>query len=184
MSGSAAVLHSATGAVVHAVWPLPVIAGLVGITLIAHWRFRRRWPARIERKRLMTAAEVRFWHVLIRAVPVHGVFAQVSAGGLLRPVTGLARREWWSTYGRFSQMIVDFVVVDARSGLVLATVELDDPSHGAANKAARDAMFAQAGYVVIRCHSRDRAGAVRQRFDALTGRASAIEIRWRPQVVS
>ncbi len=116
MSGAAAIFHGAGGALVHAVWPVTLIAGFVVATLIGHYGRRRRWHARIERKRLMTAAEVRFWHVLIRAFPDHGVFAQVSAGALLRPVAGLSRSDWWSTYGRFSQMIVDFVVVDCAIG--------------------------------------------------------------------
>lgn len=184
MSGRIAILHGAGGALVHDVWPIIVIGGIVVATLIARYGLRHRWHARIERKRLMTAAEVRFWHVLIRAFPDHGVFAQVSAGALLRPVSGLARRDWWATYGRFSQMIVDFVVVDARSGVVLAIVELDDRSHSAAKDAARDAMFARCGYTVLRCHSRDSADAVRQRFDALTGHGVVSASSWRPRAVS
>ena len=184
MSGVAAIFHGAGGSLVHAVWPITFIAGLVVATLIARYGLHHRWHARIERKRLMTAAEVRFWHVLIRAFPDHGVFAQVSASARLRPAAGLSRSDWWSTYGRFSQMIVDFVVVDARSGVVLAIVELDDRSHSAARDAARDAMFARGGYNVVRCHSGDGVDIVRQRFDALTGRGAASASSWRPRVVS
>lgn len=109
----------------------------------------RPWLARIERKRLMTPAEIRFWHVLETALPDQRIFAQVAMGALLKPVAGLSRQEWWSTFGRFSQKVVDFVVVDS-AGEAIAIVELDDHSHVTAKDQARDALLACGGYPVVR----------------------------------
>ncbi|QYE33143.1 DUF2726 domain-containing protein (plasmid) [Polymorphobacter sp. PAMC 29334] len=109
----------------------------------------RPWLSRIERKRLMTPAEVRFWHVLETALPDQRIFAQVAMGALLKPVAGLSGKEWWSTFGRFSQKVVDFVVVDS-AGEVIAIVELDDHSHVTAKDQARDALLACGGYPVVR----------------------------------
>jgi len=128
---------------------LPAILLVAGSYLIFQLRgaFGRR--LQIERKRLMTAAEVRFWHRLEAAVPDHRISCQVSMGALLKPVRGLSRQDWWRNYGRFSQKIVDFVVVD-RGGEVVAVVELDDASHSRSNDANRDALLDRGGYRVLR----------------------------------
>ncbi|QYE37197.1 DUF2726 domain-containing protein (plasmid) [Polymorphobacter sp. PAMC 29334] len=119
---------------------------------------------RIERKRLLTPTEVRFWRLLVAAVPDHAVFSQVAMGAMLKPVSGLSRSDWWSNYGRYSQKVVDFVVVDPQTGEVVAVVELDDRSHNVDKDAARDALMACGGYDVVRI-------SVNDRFDARSLRA-------------
>ena len=128
---------------------LPVVLLVAGSYLLLQLRgaFGRR--LQIERKRLMTSSEVRFWHRLEQALPDHRIFGQVAMGALLKPSRGLSRRDWWRNYGRYSQKIVDFVVVD-RAGDVVAVVELDDASHGRAKDANRDTLLGYGGYPVLR----------------------------------
>ena len=132
---------------------LPAVLLIAGVYLIMQLRgaFGRR--LQIERKPLMTPAEVRFWHRLEAAVPDHRISCQVSMGALLKPVRGLSRQDWWRNYGRFSQKIVDFVVVD-RGGEVVAVVELDDASHSRSNDANRDALLGRGGYRILRFEMR------------------------------
>ena len=138
------------------------LCAIVGLLkLLARGGVRRH---RIERKRLLTPTEVRFWRLLVAAVPDHAVFSQVAMGAMLKPVSGLSRSDWWSNYGRYSQKIVDFVVVDLQTAEVAAVVELDDRSHNADNDAARDALMACGGYDVVRI-------SVNDRFDARSLRA-------------
>ena len=137
------------------------VAIVVLLRLLARGGVRRH---RIERKRLLTPTEVRFWRLLVAAVPDYAVFSQVAMGAMLKPVSGLSRSDWWSNYGRYSQKIVDFVVVDLQTADVAAVVELDDRSHDAENDAARDALMACGGYDIVRI-------SVNDRFDARSLRA-------------
>ena len=132
------------------------VAIVVLLRLLARGGVRRH---RIERKRLLTPTEVRFWRLLVAAVPDYAVFSQVAMGAMLKPVSGLSRSDWWSNYGRYSQKIVDFVVVDLQTAEVAAVVELDDRSHNAEKDAARDGLMACGGYDVVRI-------SVNERFDA------------------
>ena len=138
---------------------LGAIVGL--LKLLARGGVRRH---RIERKRLLTPTAVRFWHLLVAAVPDYAVFSQVAMGAMLKPVSKLSHSDWWSNYGRYSQKIVDFVVVDLQTAEVAAVVELDDRSHNADNDAARDALMACGGYDIVRI-------SVNDRFDARSLRA-------------
>ncbi|MGI4880945.1 MAG: DUF2726 domain-containing protein [Janthinobacterium lividum] len=145
--------HAIAAGVWHVAGGYTLLIGGIGFLLLL---FRlaglgggRPWLSRIERKRLMTPAEVRFWHVLETALPDERILAQVAMGALLKPVAGLSRKEWWSTFGRFSQKVVDFVVVDV-AGDVIAIVELDDHSHVTAKDQARDALLACGGHPVVR----------------------------------
>lgn len=108
----------------------------------------------IERKTFLTAAELRFLGILERALPGHHISCQVSMGALLKPRKGLGKKRFWAVRGRFGQKIVDYVVIDPRTGMVQAVIELDDSSHDAAKDAARDAMMAKGGYRTIRFPSR------------------------------
>ena len=143
--------------------------------LVSLWR-EFASPA-VVRRELLTSAERRFLHVLQDALPRRIILAQVSMAALLKPRSGLDRASWWRVYGRFSQKIVDFCVVDAK-GQVLAVVELDDPSHRdrAADDAARDRLLARGGYTVHRfaTHPWPGVAAVRDRLGHLeTNRRAA-----------
>lgn len=132
---------------------LTLLGVVIGAALIA---FGHKPVPPVERRALMTQAELRFWHILEKAVPEARVMSQVAMGALLKPVPGLDQREHMTTRARFSQKIVDFVIVDPRHGSVLGVVELDDGSHASKRQAdqARDAMLARAGYTILRVPTR------------------------------
>ena len=68
------------------------LCAIVGLLkLLARGDVRRH---QIERKRLLTPTEVRFWRMLVAAVPDHAVFSQVAMGAMLKPVSGLSRSDW------------------------------------------------------------------------------------------
>lgn len=147
-------LATVVPASVRAMWPVIVVIMAVGGVALMHvaWRgLRLSGVPDVERKRLMTATEIRFWQVLESAVPEYRIFGQVAMGALRGPRAGLEGKARMSVRGRFAQKIVDFLAVDA-DGSVVAVIELDDRSHRADADAARDAKLARAGYRVNRFH--------------------------------
>ena len=138
-----------------------VNAWAIGVLLLAATvaTLARSWPRsvpRVERRALMTRAELRFWRVLESAIPEARIMSQVAMGALLKPVAGLDPGARIATRNRFDRKVVDFVIVDPHHGSVLALVELDDASHAAKRPAdrARDAMLARAGYTTLRVPTR------------------------------
>lgn len=95
-------------------------------------------------KALLTAREVEMFKLLRSTFPSLHVLAQVSGGALLDGSTKSLRNT-------FDRKQIDFVVLSADLK-VIALIELDDRSHkGKEGKdAARDEMFLQAGYSVLR----------------------------------
>ncbi len=151
-----------------AAWLLPlvgIIAALAFARAVIGAICKSRAPHVVARP-LLTGAELKFFHILADVLPGYFIACQVSMGALLRPHSDLKGREWWATYGRFSQKIIDFVVIDRGTGSVVVLVELDDRSHSVKKDAARDAMLEYAGYQVVRFGNRPwpTADRVRERF--------------------
>lgn len=97
---------------------------------------------------LLTDAELRFLAVLEPAVAaVFGNEARISfqapVGAVVRVRRGLERGENKKWQNKIDRKIFDFVVTDARTR-VLACVELDDSSHGRADRRARDGFLERA----------------------------------------
>jgi len=136
----------------------PVLVLLVCALALAVflWQRWRRGRVRLERRPLLTAAEMEVWGMLRAACPAHEIGCQVSMGALLRPRRGIDRRAAGLARNKVSQKVVDFVVIDPASGHVEAVVELDDSTHDAKRDAARDRLLAQGGYRVIRIPSKPR----------------------------
>ena len=112
---------------------------------------------RFRAKALLTANELEFLSRLERAVPELRFHAQVAMGALLEPVAkGNDRSAYMSARGSFSQKIVDYVAQNRESGDVVAIIELDDRTHDSAKDAKRDAMLLEAGYSVVRWHSKTK----------------------------
>lgn len=156
-----------------------VIAGLAVLGFLLNRWFGIGTKRRaIERKRLLTPTEIRFWRVLVAAVPDYAVFSQVAMGALLKPISGLSPAERMSNRGRFSQKIVDFVIVDPKTADVVAVVELDDKTHNAERDAERDRLMAYGGYDVVRIHVTDRldARALRARLFGVGGPSNVTPI--------
>ena len=146
-------------------WVLPLVA-ILGVVILVRAvivAVLKTDCPRVVARPLMTQAELRFLHVLTEALPGYFIACQVSMGALLRPDARLQGRDWWATYGRFSQKIVDFVVIDRGTGSVVVVIELDDRSHNTAKDEARDAMLFHAGYNVVRFGNRPWPTAARVR---------------------
>ncbi len=82
------------------------------------------WP--FADREFMTAAEVRFYHLLQEALPEYLIFAQVALSRLIE-CTDEEDEKFW--FNRINRMSVDYVLVDPDLQQVLVAVELDDWSH-------------------------------------------------------
>jgi hypothetical protein len=131
-------------------WPLLLIALIVALAVLA--KLAPRSP-KFVRKDLLTTSEIHLLRLLETALPGHWVMAQVAMGALLQAGENSSKRAR-ATRNRFSQKIVDFVIVSRKTAEVIALVELDDRTHRAAKDRVRDAMTLQAGYRTIRIKSR------------------------------
>jgi hypothetical protein len=113
-------------------------------------------PTRIyfRRPRLLSPAEIQFFHTLEAVVGDNfWVFAKVRVADLVE-VRPPCERDWWAAFSRVSQKHVDFLVASRKSLEVLLAIELDDRSHQMDNRQKRDellnAVFLQAGIPLIR----------------------------------
>jgi hypothetical protein len=106
------------------------------------------------RARLLSPAELQFFHTLETVVGENfWVFAKVRVADLIE-VRGLYGRDWWAAFSRVSQKHVDFLVTSRKTLEVLMAIELDDRSHQMGDRQKRDdllnAVFLQAGIPLIR----------------------------------
>ena len=104
-------------------------------------------------KPIMTAAEIKFWHLLREATGPWHIAPQVSMAALLNTATGLDRSRQRSSRNQFDRKMVDFVLLDD-AGKVRLLIELDDRTHERASvvksDAKRDRMTSSAGYKTLR----------------------------------
>jgi hypothetical protein len=123
------------------------LAGLLG-------RFIRPRKIYFRRPRLLSAAELQFFHTLETVVgDQFCLLAKVRVADLV-DVRGVYGREWWTAFARVSQKHVDFLVASRQTVEVLVAIELDDSSHLKGSRCQRDdllnAVFMQAGIPLIR----------------------------------
>lgn len=131
-----------------------VLALLIALGVALY--FRRRAPRfQVIKRALLTENEKDFLGRLEEAFPSHRIMAQVSMGALMAPAVHGGSRDYLSIRARFSQKVVDYVVLDDALEVVVL-VELDDRTHRAGKDAVRDAMTAAAGYVTLRYASRQK----------------------------
>jgi very-short-patch-repair endonuclease len=114
--------------------------------------------ARFKARPFLTPNELEFLARLEKAAPELRFHAQVAMGALLAPAVakGTDSRAHMSARGSFSQKIVDFVAQSRDTGAVSAVIELDDRTHDSVKDEKRDAMLVEAGYSVVRWHSRTK----------------------------
>jgi very-short-patch-repair endonuclease len=106
-------------------------------------------------KPLFSPAERSFLGVMDSVLPKERrIFAKVRLVDLVQPKGGLSKEARQSALNRISAKHVDFVLCDGGSLAVLAVVELDDSSHGAAKRIVRDAFVDEclkaAGISIVR----------------------------------
>ncbi len=101
---------------------------------------------------LLTAAELKFFETLRRALPDFEVAPQVCMGALVAPPSHLYGEVKERARRRYQSKMIDFTVWDAKTGKVICLVELDDPSHDNRKEKdeERDAMTGEAGYATLR----------------------------------
>lgn len=85
---------------------------------------------------VLTPGRLAFFEVLQEAMPEgYAVFAEVSLAALFDVRRG---RPWKSAYNRINQKRVDFVVYERATTKPICGIELDDVSHGRADRQSRD----------------------------------------------
>lgn len=144
--------------------PLFAIVGAVGLAVAF---IKAKAPAKndnaigqdaaFKAKTLLTANELEFLARLEFAAPELRFCPQVAMGALLEPaVPRKDAKAYYRSRGMFAQKIVDFVAQRRDTGAVVAVIELDDRTHSVEKDEKRDAMLAQAGYKIIRWHSKNK----------------------------
>lgn len=134
------------------------IAGAIALLLlvIAAWLWftRTKPPEQIyQAKQILTDNETEFYGRLLAALPDYTILSQVAMSALIEPVR-CDPKEFMGRRAKFSQKYVDFVICEPGVLRVICIVELDDITHDEEKDAARDAMLNDAGYIVVRWHSR------------------------------
>ena len=86
---------------------------------------------------VLSAAEARFYHALICALPLEFVaFVKLRVADVVKVPPGSSR--WYHHFNRVSAKHFDFVVCDAETFEPLLAIELDDRSHGRPDRVSRD----------------------------------------------
>lgn len=137
---------------------IPIAFGAVLLLVIATALLRggKPWQAHIQRKPLMTENEKEFFHRLLRALPGHAVFPQVSFAAIITDDGKLARQKRWAVRSRFNRKVADFVVCERVTLSIIALVELDDRTHSATADRDRDELTKAAGYQTFRFRSKQK----------------------------
>jgi len=90
------------------------------------------WP--FYSKRPLSQPEQVLYHRLVAALPEHIVLAQVQLSRVMGVKKGFSARGWLN---RINRMSFDFVVC-LKDSTVVAAIELDDRSHGSADRIEAD----------------------------------------------
>lgn len=97
---------------------------------------------------VMTNAEALLFQRLVRRLPEHYIFPQVSMGALMKP-TATHHQQRLLAFRAISQKRVDFVICD-KALKTACLLELDDSTHHPEKDKARDQMTRNAGYQTVR----------------------------------
>lgn len=127
---------------------------VVAIALMAYAMSRRSGEPRLPvfATPILTRSEIAFHRKLVAAARRIGgvdVFAQVAMGAVMDADKSLDQNTRRSVRNRFDRKIIDFVIVDAQTN-VLLLVELDDSTHEAQRDRDRDAITRAAGHATMR----------------------------------
>lgn len=128
---------------------LLALAAVVAVTVLRRSR-RHRLP--IVPTPVLTKAEIAFYRRLVRIVSrMQGVdiFPQVAMGAILDAERTMDQNARRALRNRFDRKIIDFVLVDDETN-VLLIVELDDSTHDSQKDRARDEITRAAGYTTMR----------------------------------
>ena len=121
----------------------------------------------LRNKPILTADEKEFFYRLLRALPQHHVFTQVSFSSLITLDPQLSQKHQFTIRRRYGWKIADFMICKPDTFAVLAIVELDDRTHVASADCKRDAIMNAAGYQTLRFQSKHKP-SVRDLAEVLT----------------
>jgi len=124
-----------------------------------------------KRRKLMTDNELEFFGRLVKALPDHYIFPQVSMSALLE-ASSSDKKQAHSDRLRIAQQRIDYVVYDSHCEVV-AVVELDDRTHSRTKDHARDGRLEQAGIRTVRFQSRNKPTTEVIRISVLPASATA-----------
>ena len=93
---------------------------------------------------LFTNHERAFLRVLEQAAGEYRVFGKVRVADLIEVRKGLSKSEWQRAFNRISQKHIDFVLCHPHDLSVWCAVELDDKTHGRADRRERDVLLENA----------------------------------------
>ena len=144
-------------------------AALVVLFLIGAAAFRRLhpWTSQLRGKAILTPNELHFFRLLLRAMPQHHIFTQVSLSALIALDPQLSKKKQFAIRRRYGWKYADFVICYPDTLGVLAIVELDDVTHTASDDRKRDAITRAAGYQTLRYQSKQKP-SVSELADTLT----------------
>lgn len=143
-------------------WMLGVMVAVVVMALFRRsGRRRSRAPGYVRQDGLFSRAELSFLDVLEQAIPEGTrIHAKVRMADVITPAGKSGDSGWWKAFTKVSSKHLDFVVVRVGDGVILAGIELDDRSHDAPDRRARDVFvdqaMAQAGVPLVRFPARRR----------------------------
>lgn len=96
-------------------------------------------PSFDRQENLFSSAERSFLGVLEQSLEGrYRLFGKVRLGDIIKPAKGLSRSSRTSALNKINLKHVDFVVCSLSDHAVMGVVELDDQSHGKADRAGRD----------------------------------------------
>ncbi|ALM54092.1 DUF2726 domain-containing protein [Halomonas huangheensis] len=149
---------------------MAVILGLLALVVLhvllslVFWRLRRGALPYVRQPTLNSPAEQAFYSAVSRAVGSTVLIAcKVRIADVLR-VRFRKRhardQRWWRYFRLISSKHVDLVLCEPRGGRILIAIELDDRTHGRADRKRRDRFvdraFASAGIPLVRFPARGR----------------------------
>jgi len=173
------ILHSLSHVPPWVFFVVPVVILLVAILgKGSPWNIGRTHYVR--EPTLFSATEWAFLRALDEVVGGrYRVFAKVRMADLMNPDNRnkVGNKAWWRAFTQISSKHTDFVLVDLRTGEIVAAIELDDKSHQRRDRSTRDAFvdraFKESGIPFIRYPAKGRGGykvhEIRTRLDTALG---------------
>lgn len=141
-----------------ALWGLPALIVLYVLVSLVFWRRGKETLPYDRQPVLNSPTEQAFYGAVSRAVESSAMIAcKVRIADVLR-VRFRKRhardQRWWRYFRLISSKHVDLVLCEPRGGRILVAIELDDRSHGRADRKRRDRFvdraFASAGIPLVR----------------------------------
>jgi hypothetical protein len=160
---------------------MAAVAAIVALTAFVKGAGKSQL-GKYKRRKLLTENEMEFFGRLIKALPEHYIFPQVSMSALLEASSSDTKRAH-SDRLRIAQQRVDYLVCDARCAIV-AVVELDDKTHSRAKDKLRDARLEQASIRTVRFQSRNKPSVEDIRYVVLPDPSPAQQVSERPSPVT